>query len=155
MSNDFATNKYKMYRDSGEKIKKFFKSNSFQDNEREKLEDPKSLSFALSEIQNNPEWKKQLSQNNLFTNWVEVVGKEIAEHSAPISLFEGLLSIQTSSTAWSVQLNLMKEELLKTIQKSEAGVLVEELKITPPRSKSWKKGLLSTRDAKGVRDTYI
>ena len=79
---------------------------------------------------------------------------EIAQHSTPISLTEGRLTIQSSSTAWATQLNIMKDSLRETISNTAPGALVEELYIIGPNVPNWKKGLRTIRGARGPRDTY-
>ncbi len=69
-------------------------------------------------------------------------------------MYEGKLTIQTSSTAWSTQLRLMQGDLLKTIRQSAPGALVEELAIIGPHAPSWKRGLRTIRGARGPRDTF-
>jgi predicted nucleic acid-binding Zn ribbon protein len=69
-------------------------------------------------------------------------------------LLEGKLTIQTSSTAWATQLRLISNDLLKTLQQSAPGALVEELVVIGPHAPSWKRGLRTIRGAKGPRDTY-
>ena len=97
---------------------------------------------------------KGIAEGTLFSDWRAIVGDEIAEHSTPVTMHEGRLTIQTSSTAWSTQLRLMQGDLLRTIQKSSPGALVEELSIIGPHAPSWKRGLRTIRGAQGPRDTF-
>jgi predicted nucleic acid-binding Zn ribbon protein len=90
----------------------------------------------------------------LFSTWAQIVGQEIASHTNPISLVDGKLTIQSSSTAWATQMRLMQEDLLKTISNSAPGALVEELNVLGPNAPSWKRGLRSIKGARGPRDTY-
>jgi predicted nucleic acid-binding Zn ribbon protein len=82
------------------------------------------------------------------------VGADISQHASPVSLIDGVLTLQTSSTAWATQLKLVAPAILETVQKSATGVLVESLVFIGPQGPSWKKGLRSIRGAKGPRDTY-
>ena len=121
---------------------------------RENIKDPKSLNDVMSELISNRDWRQGLAEGNIFSDWEKIVGGEIASHSTPISLVDGRLTIQTSSTAWATQLTLISNDLLKTISNSSPGVLVEELNLIGPHAPSWKKGLRTIRGAKGPRDTY-
>ena len=121
---------------------------------REKIGDPLSLGDVLSELITKRDWRQGLAEGNIFTDWVRIVGEEIGTHSTPISLVDGRLTIQTSSTAWATQLNLISQDLLKTISNSAPGALVEELVLLGPNAPSWKKGLRTIRNARGPRDTY-
>jgi predicted nucleic acid-binding Zn ribbon protein len=121
---------------------------------REKIGDPQSIESILSEVIENRNWGKGVAEGGLFSDWPQIVGADIAEHTTPISLVDGRLTIQSSSSAWATQMRLMQVELLKTISNSTPGALVEELIFLGPNAPSWKRGLRSIRGARGPRDTY-
>ncbi|MFM7356119.1 MAG: DUF721 domain-containing protein [Actinomycetota bacterium] len=148
MKRDIARELYRSYR-SGYKKKK-----EVVEQERSATGEPEKISNLINELVHNREWRQGIAEGNLFSDWAQIVGSEVAEHATPITLFEGKLTIQTSSTAWSTQLRLIQSELLKTIRKSSPGALVDELVIMGPHSPSWKRGLRTIRGAKGVRDTF-
>lgn len=150
MKRDIAKDLYKFYRSGFKKLK-----NSDQSNEnRERNTDPQSIQSILSEVISNRNWSQGVAEGSLFSDWKMIVGDEIAEHTTPISLVDGKLTIQSSSTAWSTQMRLMKSDLLKTISTTAPGALVEELIFIGPNAPSWKRGLRSIRGARGPRDTY-
>ena len=150
MKRDIAKDLYKFYRSGFKKLK-----NSDQSNEnREWNTDPQSIQSILSEVISNRNWSQGVAEGSLFSDWKMIVGDEIAEHTTPISLVDGKLTIQSSSTAWSTQMRLMKNDLLKTISTTAPGALVEELIFIGPNAPSWKRGLRSIRGARGPRDTY-
>ena len=150
MKRDLAKDLYKFYRSGFKKLK-----NSDQSNEnRERNTDPQSIQSILSEVISNRNWSQGVAEGSLFSDWKMIVGDEIAEHTTPISLVDGKLTIQSSSTAWSTQMRLMKNDLLKTISTTVPGALVEELIFIGPNAPSWKRGLRSIRGARGPRDTY-
>ena len=150
MKRDLAKDLYKFYRSGFKKLK-----NSDQSNEnRERNTDPQSIQSILSEVISNRNWSQGVAEGSLFSDWKMIVGDEIAEHTTPISLVDGKLTIQSSSTAWSTQMRLMKNDLLKTISTTAPGALVEELIFIGPDAPSWKRGLRSIKGARGPRDTY-
>ena len=150
MKRDLAKDLYKFYRSGFKKLK-----NSDPSNEnRERNTDPQSIQSILSEVISNRNWSQGVAEGSLFSDWKMIVGDEIAEHTTPISLVDGKLTIQSSSTAWSTQMRLMKSDLLKTISTTAPGALVEELIFIGPNAPSWKRGLRSIRGARGPRDTY-
>ena len=116
--------------------------------------DPELIGELLSSMIEDREWNSGLAEGNLFITWATVVGEEIAQHTTPISISESVLTIQTSSTAWATQLNLVSDNLLATIQKDPTGVTIEKLRIIGPNAPSWKKGLRTIKNARGPRDTY-
>lgn len=150
MRKDLAKDIYKYYRSGFRKLR----SNDQENENREKNTDPQSLETVLSEVIANRNWSKGVAEGSLFSDWVQIVGQEIATHTTPISLVDGKLTIQCSSSAWATQMRLMQSDLLKTISTTAPGALVEELIFIGPHAPSWKRGLRTIRGARGPRDTY-
>ena len=116
--------------------------------------DPELIGGVLNDLISDRDWDSGLAEGNLFINWQKIVGEEIAQHAQPISVLDNVLTIQSSSTAWATQLNLISADLLATIQKDATGVLIERLAIIGPQTPTWKKGIRTIRNARGPRDTY-
>lgn len=150
MRKDLAKDIYKYYRSGFRKLR----SNDQENESREKNTDPQSLESVLSEVIANRNWSKGVAEGSLFSDWVQIVGQEVATHTTPISLVDGKLTIQCSSSAWATQMRLMQSDLLKTISTTAPGALVEELIFIGPHAPSWKRGLRTIRGARGPRDTY-
>ena len=148
MARDLARELYKAFRNNPKRARKI------SDEERGKIDDPKSVGAVLDELIAKRDWVRGLAEGNIFTDWEKIVGAEVAQHSTPVSLVDGRLTIQSSSTAWATQLNLMKENLQQTISNTAPGALVEELYIIGPNVPNWKKGLRTIRGARGPRVTY-
>ena len=148
MRRDIARELFRSYRSGARKKREIVQE------ERVDLGDPEKIGNILSELIDTRDWRKGIAEGNLFSDWREIVGADIADHSTPITLFEGKLTIQTSSTAWSTQLRLMSSELLGKIRQSAPGALVDELVIIGPYAPSWKRGLRTIRGAQGPRDTF-
>jgi len=146
---DIARELFRSYKTQIKKPKRIIESE-----ERINISDPQPLSSVFNEIITNRDWRQGIAEGNLFSDWEKVVGEDIAQHTTPITLLEGKLTIQTSSTAWATQLRLISNDLLETLQQSAPGALVEELVVIGPHAPSWKRGLRTIRGAKGPRDTY-
>jgi len=116
--------------------------------------DPQPLKNIMDSLVASRSWKQGIAEGTLFTDWDKVVGTDVASHSTPISLVDGLLTIQSTSTAWATQLNLIKEDLLQTISSSAPGALVESITIISPHGPTWKKGLRTIKGGRGPRDTF-
>ncbi len=148
MKRDIARELFRSYRTGMRKKKET------EQQERIELGEPQTINNILNELIESRDWRKGIAEGNLFSDWREIVGEEIADHSTPITLYEGKLTIQTSSTAWSTQLRLMNDELLRKIRQSAPGAVVDDLIIIGPHTPSWKRGLRTIRGAKGPRDTF-
>ena len=149
MKHDLARELYKTWRNNSKRSK-----NNPVDEVRERVEDPQKLNTVLNALITARDWKQGIAEGTLFTDWIKVVGDEVAQHATPITLIDGLLTIQTSSTAWATQLTAMAPSLLKQISGSAPGALVESLSIIGPNAPSWKKGLRTIKNHRGPRDTY-
>lgn len=148
MKRDIARELFRSYRSGARKKREIVQE------ERVDLGDPEKIGNILNKLVDSRDWRKGIAEGNLFSDWREIVGADIADHSTPITLFEGKLTVQTSSTAWSTQLRLMNRELLNKIRQSAPGALVDELVIIGPHAPSWKRGLRTIRGAQGPRDTF-
>ena len=147
MNRDIARELFRSYRGHRKK-------NMADESERVKSDEPTQLNSILNELVEARSWRQGIAEGNLFSEWSKIVGNEIANHCEPITLFEGKLTIKAESTAWATQLRLMDESLLKTIQQSSPGAVVENLQIIGPTAPSWRRGLRTIRGARGPRDTY-
>ena len=116
--------------------------------------DPTLISSVLSNLIEERDWNSGLAEGTLFATWPQVVGPEIAQHTTPLSMLDGPLLVQCSSTAWATQLNLVGVSLLETIRSSAPGALVESLEFIGPTAPSWKRGLRTISNGRGPRDTY-
>lgn len=148
MKRDIARELFRSYKSISRKKKDVVQE------ERIDLNEPQKINNILNELVETRDWKKGIAEGSIFSEWRAIVGNEIADHSNPITLYEGKLTIQTSSTAWSTQLRLMNDDLLRKIQQSSPGAVVEELQIIGPHAPSWKRGLRTIKGAQGPRDTF-
>ena len=116
--------------------------------------DPTLIANVLTDLIQQRQWDEGLAEGTLFATWAHVVGPEIGQHTTPLSMLDGRLLIQCSSTAWATQLTLVGQTLLETIRSSAPGALVESLEFIGPQAPSWKRGLRTISNGRGPRDTY-
>ena len=136
-------------------VKKTINNRSNESSERNlNPTDPQLISDVLKNLIKDRDWQSGIAEGNLFANWENIVGAEIAEHTEPIAILDGVLTIRTSSTAWATQLNLISNDVLASLQASAPGALVEKLSIIGPQGPSWKRGIRTIRGARGPRDTF-
>ena len=93
MKRDIARELFRSYRSGHRKKKEIVQE------ERTELGDPQNIGAILNELVSARDWRQGIAEGNLFSDWREIVGADIAEHSTPITLYEGKLTIQTSTTA--------------------------------------------------------
>lgn len=145
---DLATDLFNSYKTGYTKKKKIVE-------ERTQIPgDPTLIASVLTDLIQQRQWDEGLAEGTLFATWAQVVGPEISQHTTPLSMLDGRLLVQCSSTAWATQLTLVGPTLLKTIRSSAPGALVESLDFIGPQAPSWKRGLRTISNGRGPRDTY-
>jgi predicted nucleic acid-binding Zn ribbon protein len=116
--------------------------------------DPTLIASVLTDLIQQRQWDEGIAEGTLFATWAQIVGPEIGQHTTPLSMLDGRLLVQCSSTAWATQLTLVGPTLLETIRSSAPGALVESLDFIGPQAPSWKRGLRTISNGRGPRDTY-
>lgn len=115
--------------------------------------DPQPLGRIVSQLSKQRGWQAQLASGQVFGQWADVVGAEIAEHAYPVAMKDGELTVQASSTAWATQLRLLQGQLLGKISAAVGRGVVKRLRIQGPTAPSWRYGHRHV-PGRGPRDTY-
>jgi hypothetical protein len=115
--------------------------------------DPQPLGRLARDLADNRGWSPRVAEGAVFGQWVQVVGEQIAEHSQPTALRDGVLTIAAESTAWATQLRLVQSQVLAKIAAAVGDGVVTSVRITGPTAPSWRKGPRHI-SGRGPRDTY-
>lgn len=115
--------------------------------------DPAGLAGVLDGMTRQLGWSSPLARGDLLASWPELVGPEIAAHSTPAGVDEGVLTVQCDSTAWATQLRLMRADILTRIMQRHPEAEVSSVTFLGPGAPSWKRGPRSI-PGRGPRDTY-
>ena len=115
--------------------------------------DAHGLGDVLTALTARLGWNSPLAQSDLLASWVAIAGQETADHSQPVSIEEGVLSVKCDSTAWATQLRLMRSQLLSKIIAQYPDAAIVAVRFEGPGAPSWKRGLRSI-PGRGPRDTY-
>ncbi len=115
--------------------------------------DPQLFGAMLERLMRQRGWQKPAAEATVFGAWEKVVGADIAKHSRPIKLEEGVLTVEAESTAWATQLRLLTGRLLKSIAAEVGHNVVKRLNIHGPAAPSWNRGPRRVQ-GRGPRDTY-
>lgn len=115
--------------------------------------DPKGVGDVLGALTSQLGWDSPLAQSELVSNWTELAGEETANHSSPVGIEDGVLTVQCESTAWATQLRLMRVDIMThiAVRYPEAGI--ESIRFLGPNVPTFKRGPRSVQ-GRGVRDTY-
>ncbi|MET7834090.1 DciA family protein [Micromonospora sediminicola] len=115
--------------------------------------DPQPLGAVLDKLVKARGWQQPAAEATVFGAWEKVVGPEVAQHSRPVKLENGELTVEARSTAWATQLRLLAGSLLKQIAREVGHNVVRKLHIHGPAAPSWSRGPRRVR-GRGPRDTY-
>lgn len=115
--------------------------------------DPLQVSGAMDTLTAEMGWTGPMAEANVAIEWRELVGENIADHSAVLSVADGTLNVQCDSSAWATQLRLMRHELLARIAEHIPEAKINSISVSGPSAPSWGKGARSV-PGRGPRDTY-
>jgi predicted nucleic acid-binding Zn ribbon protein len=115
--------------------------------------DPQLFGAVLGRLMKARGWEKPKAEATVFGAWEKVVGADIAAHSRPIKLDDGVLTVEAESTAWATQLRMLAAGLLRSIAAEVGHNVVTKLNIHGPAAPSWAKGPRRVQ-GRGPRDTY-
>ena len=115
--------------------------------------DPRGLGDVIDGLANRMGWTSPLAQSELILAWADIAGAETAEHSTPVGVEDGVLTVQCDSTAWATQLRLMKVTITTHIAARYPEAGIQSVRFEGPNAPSWKRGPRSI-PGRGPRDTY-
>ncbi|MCA1191815.1 DUF721 domain-containing protein [Saccharopolyspora sp. 6V] len=115
--------------------------------------DPQPLGRLASRLATEHGWNDRLSGGQVFARWNGLVGGDIAEHTKPVALSDGELTVQAESTAWATQLRLLQRQILQRIADGVGKGVVRKIKVQGPAAPSWRHGPRHV-PGRGPRDTY-
>ena len=115
--------------------------------------DPQLFGAVLERLMKQRGWEKPKAEATVFGAWEKVVGEDIAKHSRPVKLDDGVLTVEAESTAWATQLRMLAATLLRNIASEVGHNVVTKLNIHGPAAPSWQRGPRRVQ-GRGPRDTY-
>lgn len=64
----------------------------------------------------------------VFDGWAEIVGEQVAAHTTPTSLRDGVLLVDVDDPAWASQLTFMEADLLGRLEQHLGEASVREIR---------------------------
>lgn len=74
--------------------------------------DPQPLEATLARLLAEAGWEAPAAVGGIIHGWADIVGPRIAAHCVPISFEDGVLTVQTDSSAWATELRNLSSALL-------------------------------------------
>ncbi|MDH4140233.1 MAG: DUF721 domain-containing protein [Coriobacteriia bacterium] len=91
-------------------------------------EGPRSLGDGLRRLTDRLGGRERGAELRISSAWADVVGEEIARHTAVLGLRNGELLVGTDSPAWAGELSLMAEDLLARLGEATGERRVRSLR---------------------------
>src|SRR5882757_3088484 len=66
--------------------------------------DPQPLEATLARLLAEAGWEAPAAVGGIIHGWADIVGARIAAHCEPVSYEDGVLTVQTDSSAWATEL---------------------------------------------------
>jgi len=74
--------------------------------------DPQPLEATLARLLAEAGWEAPAAVGGIIHGWADIVGARIAAHCVPVSFEDGVLTVQTDSSAWATELRNLSSALL-------------------------------------------
>jgi len=74
--------------------------------------DPQPLEATLARLLAEAGWETPAAVGGVIHGWADIVGPRIAAHCVPVSFEDGVLTVQTDSSAWATELRNLSSALL-------------------------------------------
>jgi len=121
---------------------------------RERRADPAPLEAAIGGLIAEVGWEIAVATGSLFGRWAEIVGPDLAAHTAPEGLANGELVVTADSTAWATQLRLLAADLVRRLNAELGDGAVRRVIVRGPGAPTRRRGEWRVRGSRGPRDTY-
>jgi predicted nucleic acid-binding Zn ribbon protein len=99
-------------------------------------------------------WELAVATGSVFGRWAQIVGPDLAAHTAPDGLAGGELTVIADSTAWATQLRLLAGELVRKLNAELGDGSVRRVNVRGPGAEPRRPGEWRVRGSRGPRDTY-
>jgi predicted nucleic acid-binding Zn ribbon protein len=122
--------------------------------------DPQPLEATLSRLLAEAGWEAPAAVGGIIHGWADIVGPRIAAHCAPISYEDGVLTVQTDSSAWATELRHLSATLLsrlnaavprRAVPGGPPRDAIERISVIGPNPPSWRRGRLSANGGARTR----
>jgi predicted nucleic acid-binding Zn ribbon protein len=121
---------------------------------RQRRDDPAPLGAAINGLITETGWELAVATGSVFGRWAQIVGPDLAAHTAPDGLADGELTVAADSTAWATQLRLLAAELVRKLNAELGDGAVRRVKVRGPGTQRRRPGEWRVRGSRGPRDTY-
>lgn len=72
--------------------------------------------------------EKKINQQKAIDVWGEIVGRKIEEHTEPLEVRFGVLTVKTSSPVWRQELQFQKNKIVESINKKLIKTTIKDIR---------------------------
>ena len=83
---------------------------------------------ALKKLIKKQGLEKEIIQQKALDLWEEVVGKKIKEHTEPVDVRFGVLTVKTSNPVWRQELQFQKTSIVNSINKKLKKTIIKDIR---------------------------
>ena len=99
--------------------------------------EPKRVSASLAGAASVMGADGALELADLARRWATLVGDDVAAHSWPVSLRNGVLTLGTDHHAWASELRLLSGELLARLRPAGFAIESVSVQVGPSEGRGW------------------
>ena len=93
------------------------------------MKDAMMIGEALRSALGEERFKEIRDTQRLSEAWGEIAGKKLGKRTRPMSLKKGRLLVRAESAAWSAELHMKKEAIMREAMK-KLGIEIKEVSVT-------------------------
>ena len=86
------------------------------------------IAGALRKLIKKQGMEEEINQQKAVDVWAEVVGKKIKEHTEPLDVRFGVLTVKTSSPVWRQELQFQKKSIVDSVNKKLKKTTIKDVR---------------------------
>lgn len=86
-----------------------------------------SVGEALQQLMKKSGWTPKVAELRIREEWEQIAGKTIAKYTRDLKVFNGTLTIYTDVAPLKQELNMGREQLIKTINEYLGETAIKEI----------------------------
>jgi predicted nucleic acid-binding Zn ribbon protein len=75
-----------------------------------------------------PEYVDKVKQYQLWGQWPQVVGEQIAQHAKPVRMRGKTLVVAVENASWMQELTMMRLQILTKVQQATSSTLITDIR---------------------------
>jgi len=86
------------------------------------------IAGAIKKLIKKQGLEKEINQQKAIDLWGDVVGQKIKEHTEPIEVKFGVLTVKTTNPIWRQELQFQKKKIVKSINKKLIKTTIKDVR---------------------------